>query len=77
MDRDLCLSPSSKSGAMCLLPSTGYRTCMSWDAPGCLLKFIFTNQAPRGNDVPSTVVCKYIQLHATPDGSSQESVGGN
>ena len=77
MDGDLCLPPSSKSRAMCLLPSTGYQTCMSWNAPGCLFKFIFTNQAPRGNDGPSTVVYKYIQLQGTPDGSSQESVGGN
>jgi len=59
------------------VPPTFWTCNMSWDAPGYLFKFIFINQAPRGNDGPSTVVCKYIQLQGAPDGSSQELVGGN
>lgn len=39
--------------------------------------FILIDQAPRGNYGASTVVCKYIQLLGAPDGSFQESVGGN
>lgn len=75
---DTFVTPFLKVRGNVPLHSTGYPACiMAWDALRCLLNSFLLINPPGGNDGVSAADCKYIQLCGAPDGSFQESVGGN